>query len=525
MKRRSFLKTAAATTPIITLGGAKLQAGTSLEMLAQMPQDNDRILVIIQLFGGNDGLNTIVPVNDDNYFKLRPNIGVKKTEAYAGLGDVYLHPSLAKGDTSVVPKGMAGMLETGSLAIVQGIGYENPNLSHFRSTDIWLSGLNISNPDVRLDTGWVGRTLEKMYPDFPASLPPHPLAVQFSGFSLALLSSKGRMGIEVADPSAQKGVGSSVDELDPLSNDTNYKLEYDFVADIAKRSNQYAQAVKDAYAKGKDLVKGWSNTSSLGTQMQSVAALIAGGLKTKVYVVSMGGFDTHYNQQQDVKTGLHPTLLERISDSVAQFNYHMTKLGHVDKIVGITVSEFGRRPQENGSYGTDHGAASVQFVWGKKVNGGVFGNSPDLKNFTNNGDLRYQIDYRRVYAEIITEWFGLTLKEARTVLQDDSVIPIDVLQTPSGVQTGDTYINSLQVKASPSPFSNFTNIEFFLDKATEAQIEIHSPEGRRVAVIANQYFTSGMHKLNTRLDLPQGAYMLTLRAMGKTATQMVHCQK
>ena len=406
MKRRSFIKAAAAATPLITLGRATLRAGSTLEMMAQMPQDNDRILVIIQLFGGNDGLNNIIPVNDDNYYKLRPNIGVKKIDAYNGIGDVYLHPSLAKGDPALVPKGMAGMLEAGSLAIVQGVGYEKPNLSHFRSTDIWLSGLNISDPDVRLDTGWVGRTLEKMYPDFPGSLPVHPLAVQFSGFSLALMSNKGRMGIEVADPSAQKGVGSSIDSLDVESNGTNYKVEYDFVADIAKRSNQYAQAVKDAYAKGKDLIKGWSNSSSLGTQMQSVASLIAGGLKTKVYVVSMGGFDNHYNQQQDIKTGLHPTLLERISDSVAQFNYQMTKLGHADKVVGITVSEFGRRPQENGSYGTDHGAASVQFVFGKKVNGGIFGSAPDLKNFDNNGDLRYQIDYRRVYAEIISEWFG-----------------------------------------------------------------------------------------------------------------------
>ena len=117
MKRRSFIKTAAAATPLITLGRATLRAGSTLEMMAQMPQDNDRILVIIQLFGGNDGLNNIIPVNDDNYYKLRPNIGVKKIDAYNGIGDVYLHPSLAKGDPALVPKGMAGMLEAGLLAI------------------------------------------------------------------------------------------------------------------------------------------------------------------------------------------------------------------------------------------------------------------------------------------------------------------------------------------------------------------------------------------------------------------------
>ncbi|MDB5032965.1 MAG: 5-nucleotidase [Chlorobi bacterium] len=523
MKRRTFIKSAAvaaAASPLM-LKGIPLQAGTPLPVLAQLPQDNDKILLIIQLFGGNDGLNTVIPAEDDAYYKLRPRIAVQKKDALNKLGNTYLHPALGKGSRG----GMAQMLELGTLSIVQGVGYDNPNLSHFRSTDIWLSGINSSDPNVRLETGWVGRYLEKRYPDFPASLPDHPLAIQFGGFSLALLSSKGRMGIEVTDPSGQKGVGSEVDALDPDSPNTAYATEYAFIADIASRSNKYAQAVKDAYAAGLPKLKGDYKQSGFAGQMASVGALIAGGLKTKVYVLSMGGFDTHVTQQFDDNTGSHPSLLTALGDGVSQFMYDMTRLGLADRVVGITVSEFGRRPHENGSFGTDHGAASVQFVFGTQVNSGVFGNAYDLKNLNSNGDLFYQIDYRTVYAEILTDWFGLTQQETREVLQKDDLDPLNVLKSQvSGADSGATARGGFAITGNyPNPFTTATTLELSLDRTSDVVVEITSVSGRRMMRVLDRRLDAGVHRIPINADLPTGTYICTMRTGGRSATHIMQC--
>lgn len=511
MKRRLFIKAAAATaaaTPIM-LGNVQARAASPLAALAQLPTDNDRILVIIQLFGGNDGLNTVIPAQDDEYYRIRPVIGVPKEKCWNGLGDIYLHPMLSGGTRG----GIAQMLEMGTLAVVQGVGYDNPNLSHFRSTDIWLSGINNSDPNVRLQTGWVGRYLEKSYPDFPATLPDHPLAVQFGGFSLTLLGSKGRMGIEVTSPNLQKGVNSELDSLDPDSSGTHYKDEYAFVADIANRSNKYAQAVKSAYDAGKPQLGGDYSKSDLSQQMGSVAALIAGGLRTKVYVASLGGFDTHVTQQipNDIN-GTHPSLLQRLSEAISEFMYDMIRLGQADRVVGMTVSEFGRRPQENGSFGTDHGAASVQFVFGTRVNSGVFGNTPDLKNLDANGDVPYQIDYRQVYAELLTDWFGLSTNDMKEVLQKDDLVPLDVIKTPSGVREIMTGESGLAILGNyPDPFVGSTSITIQLDRPRDVRIELTPISGERGQLLFEGRLDAGRHSIPFTGDLPSGVYICTLR--------------
>lgn len=524
MKRRTFIKTAAATAAAapIVLGGIPLRARTPLSMLAQLPAvDNDNVLIIAQLFGGNDGLNTVIPANDDEYYRIRPSIGVLKKDCWNKVGDIFLHPALALGAQG----GIARMLEVGSVAIVQGVGYENPNLSHFRSTDIWLSGINDSDADHRLESGWVGRYLERRYPDFPASLPDHPLAVQFGGFGLALMGTKGRMGIEVNDPSGQRGVGSQLDTLDPAAAGTAYEVEYDFIADIASRSNKYAQAVKDAYAAGLPKLKAAYGGDGFAKQMASVGALIAGGLKTKVYVVSMGGFDTHVNQTFEENVGLHPTLLNRFSDAVAQLQTDLTRLGLADRVVGLTISEFGRRPYENGSLGTDHGAASVQFVWGTRVNSGVFGQPPNLKNLNANGDLYFQIDYRKVYAEVLTDWFGMTTTEMREVLMKDDLVPLDVLQAPiSGVNESAAVAGGAAIlDAYPNPFTSSTTVEIRVDRPVDVRLRMTSLDGRNIATLLDRHMEPGVFRVPFQADLPSGAYVCTLDAGGRTASRMMRC--
>lgn len=525
MKRRSFLKAAAGATlgsaaaPFV-LGGQQLRASTTLQMLAQLnANQSDKILIIVQLFGGNDGLNTLIPALDDNYHNMRPDIRIDPKDCW-NLANIYLHPSLYVGNKG----GLARMLEMGTLAIVQGVGYDNPNLSHFRSTDIWLSGINSSNPDVRLDTGWLGRMLEKQYPDFPASLPEDPLAIQFGGFSLALMSSKGRMGIEVGDPSKQEGVRSELDVLDDESTGTRYKIEYEFISDIAARSNKYAENVKNAYANGKDKLKGSYGNNSFAAQMKSVAALIAGGLQSKVYVVSLGGFDTHVSQQQlDPRAGVHPSLLSALSDAIGQFNYDMMMLDQHDRVIGMTVSEFGRRPEQNGSIGTDHGAASVQFVWGSQVNSGVFGTAPDLVNLNSNGDLVYNIDYRAIYAEVLTDWFGMTLPEAREVLVHDDIIPVDVLRAqPSSVKNTPS-ITGRTVTNYPNPFIGTTTIAFELDQADDVLIQVSDVTGRFVQNVMSQRLAAGPQRIPVSVE-GSGVYVCTVRIGSSVHTHIMHAR-
>lgn len=526
MNRRTFLKTSAtgaALAPVM-LGGVAARANTSLAALAQMPADNDRILVLIQLFGGNDGLNTVLPMHDEEeYLRLRPRLAIEKKDAWSYQDTVYFHPALARGSKG----GLGRLLENGSLAVVQGVGYDNPNLSHFRSTDIWLSGINDSNANVRLNTGWIGRFLERRYPEFPQSLPDHPLAVQMGGFSLTLLSSKGRMGIEVTDPAQQKSLTPQLDALDDASAGTAYELEYAFVADIANRSNRYASAVRDAYSNGRARLRGAYGTDSLSAQMASVAALIAGGLRTRVYVVSLGGFDTHFTQQIDPTSGAHPSLLERLGSAVGEFMHDMTQLGEANRVVGLTVSEFGRRPEENGSFGTDHGAASVQFLFGSEVNSGVFGLPADLRNLNENGDLVYQIDYREVYAEILTDWFGMTSDDMRQVLQSETLRPLDVIKAqaslaPDGSLTaGDAMLTGTH----PNPFVDRASVSFRLSRPSRTTLHITSMSGERIATIADRHFVAGEHRVALALELQAGMYLLTLDTSGARDSQVIHCMR
>ena len=527
MKRRTFLRgaaSAAAITPVL-LDRVYAMPSTPLSLLAQLDADtNDNILIIVQLFGGNDGMNTVVP-KDDMYYTLRPNIGIPRSQLYS-FGGIYMNPALTLRDK----RGFAGMFETGNLAVLQGIGYPHPNLSHFRSTDIWLSGINDSDPNHSLTTGWVGRYLEKRYPDFPNSLPPDPLAINFGGFSLALTSEKGRMGIEVNNPSLQAGgLNSGQDTLDADAKGTNYELEYAFVADVANRSNVYAQRVKDAFAAGKTKLQGKYANDGFAQQMASVAALIAGGLGTRVYVVSLGGFDTHVNQADPTSPwlGSHANLLTSLSDAIAQFQYDLLLLDQSgqkvsNKVIGLTISEFGRRPHDNGSYGTDHGAASVQFLFGNRVNGVVIGNDPDLHNLDSNGDLQYQYDFRQIYTSILMDWFDLTQDDAQTILQtqNQGIDPIPgLIKSASAVER--SVQSGLNLSLYPNPLSSQAKLSLDVPRDCYVEVELSSIDGKRAQTFVSRPMSAGHYDIPVETTLASGGYLLSMKAGNERRSQMV----
>lgn len=479
MKRRTFIATtAAAAAGTQFLGGVPLRAFTPPELMNTLQEDDDRILIVIQLFGGNDGLNTIIPVDDPEYYNIRPTIGVPKDKAVNVLQRVYMHPALDPAGNYNLRR----MFEDGRLAIVQGIGYENPNLSHFRSTDIWLSGFNSSDPDKRLIDGWLGRYWSNKIQGFPETLPDHPTAVQIGGtLSMLLQSPKGDIGIALTDPQKffELGQGLSPD-MNPLPEDTRYGKEFNFVRLVAEQSDRYSTVIKEAYDKGKNTVNYPNN--GFVKQMQLVSRLISGGLRSKIFMVYLGGFDTHVQQQKDDMTGLHPFLLESLSTGIGLFMQDALAQGFADKVVGMTVSEFGRRPYENGSRGTDHGASSVQFVWGNKVRSGVYGNPPDLQNLNSNGDVNYQWDFRRVYADIMETWFGGTPEDTESVLED-RVLPLGVIQRPTSVQDAYDGRVPISVRAYPNPTTEGATIEWQQSSPGHVTIELYGTDGRYIETV------------------------------------------
>jgi uncharacterized protein (DUF1501 family) len=527
MKRRTFIQgmaAGAAMTPVL-LDRIYAKPSTPASWLSPLgAESNDKILIFVQMFGGNDGLNTVVPAENDIYYNtLRPTISIAKANCY-NYGPVYLNPGLAlKGGNSQT--GFGGLLENGYLAIIQNIGYNDPNLSHFRSSDIWLSGINDNNATHPLNSGWLGR-----YLDTRNQLPTDPLAINFGGFSLALTNESGkRMGIEVNDPSGQSGgLLGGADTLDDQADSTHYKDEYAFVQDIANRSNTYAQGIKDAYTKGKAKLKGVYGSDSFAKQMASVAALIAGGLQTRIYYVSIGGFDTHVSQTGDDHTGAgsHMNLLHYMSDAIAQFQYDLLQLenggmsGISKRVAGLTMSEFGRRPSENGSLGTDHGAASVQFLFGEQVTANVWGHAPNLSDLDDNGDLRWEVDFRTIYGGILMDWFGLSKTDMQSVLKDNSLEPFyGLFKSQGGVPQRNDKESSLSVY--PNPLSGSGQIAFSIPSDAHVTIQLSSVDGAIAREITARSFAAGSYTLPISADLPNGSYILSMRAGSERLTRMV----
>ena len=526
MKRRDFLRSTAAgaaagaIAPTL-LGSIPVFAKTPAGVLGSNALDNDGILIIIQLFGGNDGLNTVIPAEDDRYHNIRPQLRVPKEVAkrYA-TSNVFLHPALVNNIyiNNRDSAGLMGLLDKGWLAVIQGIGYDNPNLSHFRSTDIWMSGINSSDPEVRLHDGWLGRFLIQKYTDFPLNVPDYPLCIQIGGsVSLAFQSEKGDTAIALLNPTEffERGKGLAPED-DYLPGNDNFEKEYNFVRSVAEKSDKFGPAIKNAYDAGKTTLKEYY--TDFDKQMGLVARLISGGLKTKIFMLNMGGFDTHVQQQDVSYGGIHPNLMNTLASGITKFMNEAVVQGFANRVVGMTVSEFGRRPYENGSRGTDHGAASVQFVFGTKVIGGVYGNNPDLTNFNNNGDVNYQYDYRRVYADVLQTWFGASVAESDTIL-NEHIVPLPVLRPPESVGVAEqpplVPVSEGFFSVSPNPAAAAPAARFELKREAAVEVSVFSVLGKRVAMAYSGVLPAGVQNIRLGADLPAGEYVCELSVAGR----------
>ena len=372
--------------------------------VAQTPASKrgGKILVVIEMAGGNDALNTVSPIENPLYLKHRPNIAIKADEAVKIGGGLALNPSM---------KALGKLYERGQVAVLNGVGYPNPNRSHFQAMDIWQSG----NPDMnaRERTGWLARFFDEQG---------HFTGNQNSD-SLGSLAFGGGLPLALTSPtSAASVIGNAYDfgfqprgergdvqiqtlkslyQDGKMSGGTVAASAGDFIRNVGQEVYSSTDAIKSAF-KTYDEKAGqranYPRDNGLANGLQTVAKLITGDLPTTVYYLSIGGFDTHANQP-----GHHAYLLGQVSNAIGAFMEDLTLQGRANDVMVMTFSEFGRRVAENGSNGTDHGAAGVSFVVGGSVRGGTFGAVPALDDL-DDGDLKFHTDFRSVYATILGGW-------------------------------------------------------------------------------------------------------------------------
>jgi len=386
ISRRDFLKSSA----IIAVGVAappwlaSIAKADAFRLAAGGVIDPDNILVVCQLSGGNDGLNTVIPWANADYYGYRPSLAVPETEVLKLNETLGLHPSLI---------GFEKLYKSGQLAIVQNVGYPNPDRSHFRSMEIWQT----ANPDMPEQYGWLGKFLD----DQAQKGSTNPVvalelgrtksaAVRGKTASVPCFASLSDIKALVGDEDAERflreiqGMGGGADEKS-VRQATRSAL--DAMAELNKSIDTYSS--KFTYA-----------ADGFGQGFRQIAQLIATSPKTRVLYFSGGGFDTH-SKQGDT----HALLLKGLGDAISTFMDEMKSIGKADKVTVMVFSEFGRRVKENGSQGTDHGAAAPMFVVGGKVKGGLIGDAPDLVNLER-GDLKWKTDFRQVYATMLDEWMG-----------------------------------------------------------------------------------------------------------------------
>lgn len=521
MKRRNFLRTAgtaAAMTPFIHKGFSvtPLAQNSLFGMLGAAASINGKIMVFIELSGGNDGLNTLIPL--DQYSKLSVHrnsilIPENQTLELNGVPDTALHPAMT---------GLQEMFNDGLVSIVQNVGYPEQDYSHFRSMDIWQTA---SDSNQFFDTGWLGRMLESEYPEFPDGFPnadtPDPLAIQIGSIlPVAFMGSAFPMGMSISSPdSFYEFVNDFVEPTPP----TPYGDELDYIRTVQQQSQQYYEVVKNAAeAQPNNLSSMYPQSvdnNDLASQLRIVARLIGGGLKTPVYVVSYGGFDTHSDQVEtggSTTIGEHANLLGHVSQAIAAFQDDLRLMGKDENVAGMTFSEFGRTIAANASVGTDHGAAAPLFVFGKGVNPGVIGSNADIPlSLDQSADVPMQHDFRQVYASVLKDWFGLS-NLTDILYKDFDILPIFKGSTPVKESRRDDF----GVSNYPNPVRSHTTITFTSFSSAQVVINLMDAQGRFLLKIAEGNYTTGTHRIRfDRSSLPSGTYFYQVRLNGVGVTK------
>lgn len=541
MKRRDFIKKSAAGLAMagavpLAIGGMPGRAfarNPFYDAITNAAAEGDRILVLINLEGGNDGLNTVIPFEDPIYNAKRPSTGFLSAEEQTILRNEFkLRDGVALNSVmdyraSAGQRQMMKLWKDGKLAIVNNVGYADPNRSHFRSTDIWNTA---SDSNVILTTGWIGRYLQTQFPEYPLDVNPgdDPIAIQIGAvLNPVFQSGRGGMGLAVLDPSKYSAASAYADDPPP---ETAAGAELSYVRSVLLQSDLYGDRFKAITTTNK---VAYPLNNRLADQLKRVAWCINSGFKTRVYFVTLNGFDTHVRQfSKDPSQPGHGQLLNLLSSAIASFQADLEAMGVADRVIGMTYSEFGRRVDDNDSDGTDHGTCAPQFLFGNQINGELYGAMPNLADLDENLDLKWQVDFRQLYANVLGDWFGVSEPLRKAILDEKSFtfdVPVNgsgkiqsLIKTPlSSVAPAERQIAELQANY-PNPFIDHTRINFALSEAAVVLLEVYDSRGAKVRTLVSGKLGRGQHQATLdAMGLASGTYYCRLEISGKVQTQAI----
>lgn len=525
MKRRDFIYTTGLTTSAVMLGGMKLAKGAPIfNQFAELAKAEDRKLILIFLNGGNDGLNTVIPLDQyGNLYNARQNILVPENLVLKLRDDIGLNPALS---------GLKELYDDGKLHVLQSVGYPQPNFSHFRSTDIWNSA---SDSDKVVTSGWLGRELYTKHPNYPTNYPNpdnlDPLSITYGPYVSATCQGPTLgMGMAITPNSEGKidiyNIKSGGIDTVPATPAGN---EIEYIRQIINQTQLYGDTLEGTFAKGEKLMsakwdKAGSNNKLIG-QLQVTAKLIAGGSKTRIFVHTLGGFDTHANQVQqegDVE-GNHYELLKMISESVAAFQDEMKLQNLEDNVVGMTFSEFGRRIISNASNGTDHGSAAPLFVFGSRVIPGIQGDNPTISSsVTVQDNLPMQFDFRSVYYSLLQDWFEVEETDLDNIMLGKHQHLDIIKKSPTSV--GSDY-SPKDFDVFPNPMNGNGNLKFKAE-AGMTFISIYNSRGQEVKKIFEGQTISSKKELSFETNgLTSGSYHIRVQTGNKQIVRPIQIVK
>jgi uncharacterized protein (DUF1501 family) len=488
--RRDFLR----LTGLAALGSSLMLGSTSLRAFAPNPllqylnlsDCGDRVLVLIRLKGGNDGLNTVILRGNDEYYNIRPTIAVQESGLWA-LSDQYGMPNEMNA--------LQPLWESGSMKVIHNVGYPDANYSHFRSSDIWASA---SDSEEIVNTGWIGRWLENDYQAFASAPPVVPPALQIGvETNMIFRALSGNMALSISNPQefyqiALSGQLYSLNNLGSAPPDR----ELAYVRTVANSAFRYSESIRDAY--NNSITQASYSNSNFGEELAIVARLIKGNLGSKVYLVTIDGFDTHANQLTN-----HPVLLQRVADSVAAFYQDLAASGHSQNVLAMTFSEFGRTIYENASVGTDHGTSSPMLVFGEGIGNGFIGQEPDLVNTDNYGDPIYTTDFRDAYATVLENWLCVHPDVVNSALGND-FSPLGGLLPPSSPPAPLNDPVAL-LGHNPDPEEpGVIQIKYSLQKRGPLRLSILLPNGSSLRTLVDTFHERGSYIYRLR---PQDFYL------------------
>jgi uncharacterized protein (DUF1501 family) len=533
MKRRSFLKIlpAAGVTPFVVNGfPMRPFANRSMaNLLSSCDAVRDRVLVLIQLKGGNDGVNTVIPIaNYDRYMELRPTTGIAENQyiqldsTLPNADQVALHPAMT---------GIKDLYDKGWASIVQAVGYDSMNQSHFKGTDLWLSGGGGSPDLYNIPSGWMGRALQAFFPDVegvPTPDMPDPLGIQVGDPNTSLGFHTETQHQNVINLSGQDVAGfySLIQTIGgaPILNvpDTDHGDELEYIMGVEQSINQYAQRITEVFNAGSNFITAYP-AGGFAAQLKTVARMIRGGCKTKIYLCQVGGFDTHSAQVDsgDTSLGGHALLLQTLSNAVKTFFDDLEGLGIADQVVACTFSEFGRCAKENGSFGTDHGTLAPMFMFGKNIRPRVHGTNVNLDDLTADNQLKNkQFDYRQVFATLLQDWLGansFVMEEAMFdtypkmfVVQKEYTVGADCYFGGSPT-IYDPFTKAAPLTVSPNPASLSAEVTYQSETEFNALLSLHSLGGTLVSA-NNQAVMPGLNLFYFDVTaLPMGTYFVRLQ--------------